>query len=122
MDYSLYRVLHLAAIFFVFAALGGQVLAHYSGSLSDRARKLAAMTHGIGLFVVLFAGFGLLKHVGLPHNPGAWPAWVWGKFAIWFLLGGLMVAVRKKSSLATLFWWGFPLLGAVAAYLAIYKP
>ena len=122
MSLEFYRILHLGGIFFVFASLGGVILAQRAGATSPAARKLAAITHGIALVVVIFAGFGLLKYVGLAHNPATWPLWVWGKFAIWLLLGAMLVLIRKMPQMSTLFWVGLPLLGMVSAWLAFYKP
>lgn len=122
MSPEIYKILHLGAIFFVFAAIGGMVLAHREGNVSPGARKLASITHGIALLVVLVAGFGLLKYVGLAHNPATWPLWVWGKFATWLLLGAALVLVRKKPHWTTLWWVGLPLLGMLNAWLAFVKP
>ena len=55
-------------------------------------------------------------------NPMTWPAWVWLKFLIWLALGGIVVAFRKAPQASTLLWWILPLLGGLAAYLALYKP
>ena len=117
-----YRILHLGAIFFVFASIGGMVLVHHAGNVTPAARKLASITHGIALLVVLVAGFGLFKYVGVAHNPATWPLWVWGKFVTWLLLGAALVLVRKKPHWTTLWWVGLPLLGMVNAYLAFFKP
>lgn len=122
MSTELYKILHLAGLFFVFASLGGAVLASQATSLPGGVRKLISITHGIALVVILFGGFGLLKYVGISHNPGTWPLWVWLKFAIWVFLGAALVLVRKNPRLSTLFWFGLPLLGAVGAYLAFAKP
>lgn len=122
MSTELYKILHLAGLFFVFAALGGAVLASQATGLSGGVRKLISITHGIALVVILFGGFGLLKYVSISHNPGTWPLWVWLKFAIWVFLGAALVLVRKNPRLSTLFWFGLPLLGAVAAWLAFAKP
>lgn len=122
MSQEFYKILHLGALFFVFASLGGMVLARKAGgTLPDPVRKLASITHGIAILVVLVAGFGLLKFIGL-SNPAVWPGWVWAKLAIWLFFGAALVLVRKKPSLFNLFWVGFPLLGVVAAWLAFAKP
>lgn len=122
MSPEIYRILHLGGIFFLFAALGGMVLAQRAGAVSPSTRKLASITHGIALVVILVAGFGLFKYVGVAHNPGTWPLWVWGKFAIWLLFGAALMLIRKKPQLSTLFWVGLPLLGMVSAWLAFFKP
>lgn len=122
MNPDIFRILHLGGIFFLFAAMGGAVLAYRTGPVPERTRKLAAMAHGIALLVILIAGFGLFKYVGVGHNPGTWPLWVWGKFVIWLAFGAALVVLRKKPQLATLMWVGLPLLGMVSAWLAFFKP
>ncbi len=122
MSTELYKILHLGSLFFVFASLGGMVLASRAGAVSAATRKLVAITHGVALFLVFFAGFGLLKFVQVSHNPATWPLWLWAKFAIWLFLGAALVLVRKKPQLSTFFWIGLPLLGFVGAWLAFYKP
>ena len=84
-------------------------------------RKLAGMTHGIALLVVLIAGFGGMARLGMP-NPAHWPQWVWIKALIWLILGGIIVLIRRAPQFNTLLWWLLPLLGAMAAWAAIYKP
>lgn len=125
MSYPAYKILHLLGVFLVFAALGGMTLFQMEVGRSaelwgGKARKLAGMTHGIALLLVLVTGFGALAKL----NPagGGIPTWVWGKLVIWLVLGGIVVLIRKAPRWAPFLWWGIPALGAVAAYLAIVKP
>ncbi len=50
------------------------------------------------------------------------PLWVWLKLVIWLLIGASIALIRRMPAQARVFWFAFPALGAVAAYLAIYKP
>lgn len=111
-SYPLYKVLHIAGVLFVMIALGGLVAAGRDGD-----RRRAGLTHGIGLVVILVTGFGLLARL-----QAGFPPWVWGKLVIWLLIGGAIAAIRRRPELARLWWITLPLLGAVAGYLAIYKP
>ncbi len=122
MSPEFYKILHLGGLFFVFAAIGGVVLASRVGALSPAAKKLASITHGVALLVIFVAGFGMLKYVGVAHNPGTWPGWLWAKFAAWLLLGAALVLVRKKPDLSLVWWIGLPLVGFAGAWLALYKP
>ncbi|HSL81477.1 MAG TPA: hypothetical protein VLF66_01795 [Thermoanaerobaculia bacterium] len=124
MSLAAYKLLHVAGAVFLFAALGGSVLVHWSGGASDRARKVAGITHGLALLLVAVAGFGALaRFMGDATNQlSYWEFWLWGKILIWFLLGGAPFLLRKKPQLAGVFWWLLPLLGAAAAWLALYKP
>ncbi|HEY0511202.1 MAG TPA: hypothetical protein VGH73_04825 [Thermoanaerobaculia bacterium] len=116
-----YRVIHIVGVLFVFASLGALMLASREGIERGNGRKLAGITHGIALLLVLVTGFGALARLGL-SNPGVWPMWVWLKALIWLALGGVIVLIRRAPQLGTLLWWLLPLLGGAAAYLAIYKP
>jgi hypothetical protein len=121
MSLAAFKVLHLLGIVLTFSALGALWVAA-APQEQGGARRLAGMTHGVGLLLVLFAGFGLLGALGLGHNPAGWPLWLWLKLVIWLALGAAVVVLRRAPGLRGLLWWGLPLLGAAAAYLAFYKP
>ena len=65
--------------------------------------------------------FGALARLGLT-SLDLIPAWVWWKLVLWVLLGAAPFVLRKKAGLAGIFWWLLPVLGAAAAWLALYKP
>jgi hypothetical protein len=121
MSYQAYKVIHILAVLFVFASLGALMLASREGVERGNGRKLAGLTHGIALLLVLIAGFGTAARLGLP-NPGAWPMWLWIKLTIWIVLGGVTVLIRRAPQLGTLLWWLLPLLGGIAAWAAVFKP
>ncbi len=124
MSLAAYKVLHLLGVFFLFTALGGaaaaQMAVRAGAAGADRIRKLAGATHGIALLLILIAGFGALSSLGAMQT--GIPGWAWGKVGIWVLLGASPFILRKAPRFALLFWWLLPFLGAVAAYLALYKP
>jgi hypothetical protein len=121
-SYPVYRVVHLFGIFLLFVVLAGMAWgagrARAEGVISRRA---AMILHGISLFIVLLGGFGLLARIGVMHGMD-WPGWVWAKLAIWLLLGAAVVVPARKPA------WGggllllLPVLGGLAAWLAIFKP
>lgn len=121
MSFAAYKVIHILAVLFVFASLGALMLAAREGVERGNGRKLAGMTHGIALLLVLVAGFGALARLGL-SNPAAWPMWVWIKALVWLVLGGVIVLIRRSPQLGTLLWWLIPLLGGIATWAAVYKP
>lgn len=109
-----YKVVHILAVLLVFVAFGAM--------LGDGTRRrLASSTHGIGMLLALITGFGMLARLGI-HGPGSWPLWVWLKLVVWLILGASMALVKKNPKSAKALWWLLPLVGAAAAYLAIYKP
>lgn len=122
MSLAAYKVLHLLSAFLLFAALGGFTLSALARRGGDReqGRSLAAASHGIALVLLLITGFGGLARLAI-SNPALWPGWVWAKVVIWLLLGAA-VMVRRFPGAASFLWWLWPLLGGVAAWLALYKP
>lgn len=120
MPYEVYKLLHFFGIFLVFGALGGQLFFVINGGAKDTAvgRGLLAATHGLGLLAVLVGGFGM--HAKL-HIDG-FPGWFLGKLAVWLVLGGLIAVGWRAPKLAKPLFLGLPVLGLIAAWLAVYKP
>lgn len=120
MPYELYKIVHLLSAFLLFAVAGGVALYAANGGTKEAnaLRKLVGILHGIALLGLLVAGFGLLARLGI----GGIPGWVWAKLAVWLVIGGIATLPYKKPELGRLLLWLLPVLGAVAAYLAVYKP
>ena len=78
-----YKLIHLLGVFLLLSGLGGGAVLVMSSSANAGARKLCSMAHGIGLLLILVAGFGQLARLDLP----GWPLWVWLKIGIWVALG-----------------------------------
>lgn len=121
MPITFYTILHIAGIIMVFMPLAA-IIQHISsgGDKSDNPRrKQIAITHGIGVLLILISGFGMLAKLGI-HWP--WPGWVFVKFGIWLLLSALIgLAYRFKKSAEKL-WLGLILIGVVAAVFGLSKP
>lgn len=120
MSYPFYKVIHIISILCLFTGLVGLWgLAAAGGTVPRKWRMSMSILHGIGLLGLLVSGFGMLAKLGfmahLPH-------WVYGKLAIWLVLGGTLALARRRASLGTLLLVGWIALGGLAAYLAIYKP
>lgn len=119
MSFDFYKLLHFLGIFMVFSALGGQIVQALNGGDAKQmpGRKWMAVFHGLGLLIVLVAGFGMIAKAGY-----GFPGWVIGKLVVWVALGGIGAVVARKRNLAGLIWVVVLLLGLIAAYLAHYKP
>lgn len=113
MSYEFYKVLHLTGLVTLFAALGALSI------VAAGRRKPFAILHGIGAVILLVAGFGLLARLQLMQNLGLW---VYGKIAIWLVLGTTPVILRRKPNLALATLMVSLVLGVIAACLAIFKP
>ena len=114
--YDIYKITHMLGLMILFMSLGGLALHHANGGEKTHpARKRLAISHGIGLFLILLGGFGMAARLGLRFP---FPAWMIAKILIWIVLGGSIAFVRKKPVLV----WLCVTLGATAACFAIYKP
>lgn len=119
-SYETYKILHLLGLTLVILSLGG-ILVHVingGSKASNTFRKGIMITHGVGLLLLLVAGFGMLVRIGI-HSV---PAWVGGKLVIWLALGAFVGVAYKSQSLARKLWIVVPVLVVLAAYLAIAKP
>lgn len=115
---QVYNVAHVLGAFLLMTGLGGLAVHALAGdSGSDRARKISAMAHGIGLLLILVAGFGQLARLG-----AGFEGWVWAKIVLWLLLGGAGFMMRRSPKLASLMLLLAPLLGGVATWLGVFKP
>lgn len=119
MSYQFYKLFHILGILLAFGALSGFALHAANGGTKDsnRMRAAAGMAHGIGLLIVLVAGFGLLARLDLGFS-----GWVWAKLLIWLLFGAGIALPYRKPEWAKALFFVWPVLGAVGAYLAINKP
>jgi uncharacterized membrane protein SirB2 len=119
MSYEIYKILHLLGLTLVVLSLGGIIVHTINGGskATNAFRKGAVITHGVGLLLLLVAGFGMLARLGIHSFPG----WVVGKVIIWLALGAF-VAFAYKQNLARKLWFAVPVLVVIAATLAITKP
>jgi hypothetical protein len=122
-SYEAYKVLHLLGVVCVFAALGG--VAVHAGNGGQRQgnalRRVISGLHGLGLLVIIVAGFGLLARLELVS--AGLPMWAYGKLALWLVAGALLaIPYRRPAAARGTLMIGLPLLGAIAAWLAVYKP
>ncbi len=120
--YTAYKVVHLFGMFMLFSVLGGIALhAMNGGTKRDNVgRKLVAVLHGVSLLVILIGGFGMLARLGIVQ--GGLPGWVIAKLAIWFALPFLGMVPYRRPATAKWVLVALPVVGGLAAWIAIYKP
>lgn len=117
---SVYKFIHIAGVLMILFSLGGVVMHVANGGSRDYAfRKVVALTHGIGMLLVLVAGFGMLARLGI-HWP--WPGWITVKLLLWLVFGAALGLIYRFAHHARLLWWILLVLGFLAAYMAIFKP
>jgi len=118
MPITLYNFIHIVGLVMIFSALGGAAtFAGNGGSKENNTwRKKIAIAHGVGLFLMLLGGFGMLAKLQI-HFP--WPGWVTAKVIIWLFLGGCIALSYRKPVIS--FWLAIA-AGSAAAFLALWKP
>jgi hypothetical protein len=121
--YQFYNVVHIVGIVLVMSALGGTALHALNGGTrqNNRARGLVAGLHGTGVLLILVGGFGMLARLGFRHG-AMFPGWLWVKLAVWVTVAALLFIPYRRPALARPIYLSLPLLGGLAAYMAIYKP
>lgn len=123
LSHQFYNVTHVVGIILLMAALGGAALhAMTRGANGDpSARRLLAAMHGVGVLLILVGGFGMLARIGAMHGAG-FPGWVWVKLVVWGVLAAAIAIPPRRPGLARPLLLALPILGGIAAYMAIYKP
>jgi hypothetical protein len=127
-SYQFYKVAHIVGLILVMSALGATALHAINGGTrqTNRARGLVAALHGIGVLVILVAGFGMLARLGVlagkQPGAGALSGWIIAKIVIWVLVAAALMIPYRRPSFARPLYLLLPVLGGAAAYLAIYKP
>ena len=119
MSLEVYKLIHIIGIGMIFLSMGGMSMhALVGGEKQNDWRKPAIIGHGVGMFLILLAGFGMLARLGI-HWP--WPTWVILKLVIWFVLGGSVALLYRSQGLNRLVWFGSLFALLAAGYLAIFK-
>lgn len=134
MSYSTYKILHLFGLMLVFLSLGGLTIQALStpalptgegdgdaagGAVAPKppAKAVLFAMHGVGMLLLLVAGFGILAKLKL-----GFPAWVHPKLLIWLILGAAPVIAKKAPPARVPLLFVVSLLGLAAAYLGVMKP
>jgi hypothetical protein len=120
MSYFTYKFLHLIGVFMLLFSLGSLIVSR-SLSLTERSpwSKTLSAINGIGLLIVLIAGFGLLARLGIAFP---WQGWVFLKIFIWILLAFIASIVARHPASGRVLWWVTLFIASAAAWLASFKP
>ncbi len=123
LPYAFYKLVHILGIALALVSLGGfAVHALHGGAKSDnRARTLLIAMHGVGAFLILLGGFGLLARLNFPHGE-PFPGWLWVKLIVWLAVAAIVMLPYRKPNAARPMLLALPLLAVTAALMAVYKP
>jgi hypothetical protein len=115
--YETYKLLHLVGLILVFLGFGGLLLG--SRDADAPPSRMAMILHGVGMLVMLVAGFGVLARMSISWP---WPGWVFAKFGAWLLIGALPVLYKRRLVPSIVVLVFAIAIGATAAWIAINKP
>lgn len=114
-----YKVLHLSGVFLVLLSLGSLIAIGALGDSAARWKRLFSALNGIGLLLIVVAGFGLLARLGASWP---WQGWVFVKLLIWLFFGASLTLVDRLKERALVLWWAALAAAICAAYLGVFKP
>lgn len=119
MSYEFYKILHVLGIVLVFMALGAQAFHGANGGTkqTNKVRGMVMATHGVGVVLLLVAGFGMLAKV--QSMSAGLPGWLHPKLLIWVLIGAAPAILNRKPEWGKILWFALPLLAVGAAYFGI---
>lgn len=116
MTLELYKVLHITGLALLMLGLGALLVGP-----PQENRRMGMMLHGIGLIVMLVAGFGAMAKKGI-MGPDEWPGYLIAKMGLFVVLGVLPLLVRKDLVPRGFGWIVAALLVFGAAWLALVQP
>ena len=116
MPANFYSLLHLIGVLMVFIGNGSLIGLAISKVENPEVKKLGAITSGIGLVLLLVAGFSLIAKLGYSYTS----TWIVVKMIIWLLLGSLVAFINRKPEWAKLLWWITLLLGLIAVLMVYF--
>jgi hypothetical protein len=110
MAYTTYQIIHLVGLAALAIGMGGMLA-------NGNNRKLFAIWQGVGLLVVLVAGFGMLAKgkLGMPHFAIV-------KTILWVVVAALPVILRKLKAPLSAGILAFLALVGILAWLGVTKP
>ena len=119
---NVYKLVHILGILLVFSSFGALVLHALNGGTkaTNSGRRLVTISYGLGLFLILLGGFGMLARLEIVQ--GGLPGWIGFKLAMWVAIGGLLALPYRVPDASRLLWLTGPLLGLLAAWAGLYKP
>lgn len=97
----------------IFMGYGALLARSMMKSEDVSVRKLGSITSGIGLVLVLIAGFGMVAKLGYSYSA----PWLIVKILVWVALGGMVSLINRKPEFAKALWWGILGLGLLAAVM-----
>lgn len=99
----IYNIIHIVGIIILFMGFAYGMKSWTKG---------AAISHGLGLLLILISGFGLISK---KYN-NEFHTWVFVKLAIWLALGASLTLIKRQKVTGIAAWALLVSLGAAAAW------
>ena len=120
MRYAIYRPCHFLGIFLVLTSIAFIAYRYFGEGMSDeefkKHKRFVMMTHGIGLFLAMLGGMGLMKAQGAAAH--GMPAWIMIKRGGWTVFAVAPVAFRFFPKAPKLIFFAYVFLAVSAGWLA----
>ena len=94
MSYNFYNILHLSSLMALVLILGALWGLYTHENYNKKMRKLLLALHGLFMFLIFLAGFGLIAKIKLASP---WPFWIYIKIMIWVFLGAMPFVIKKSA-------------------------
>lgn len=115
MSYNFYLFLHLFAALLVVLGYGALLARAILAPENKPMRVKGAILSGIGLLLLLVAGFGMQAKLGI-----GWPVWFIAKIVLWVLLGAALSLINKKPAWNCGLWVAIIAIVGLAAWLGVF--
>ncbi|MCC6784995.1 MAG: hypothetical protein IT457_19260 [Planctomycetes bacterium] len=118
MSYATYKLVHFVGLALLLLGVGALHLLRDEQAGPLRKAKLL---HGIGLFLMLVGGFGMMARLGI-GGPSSWQPWLYAKLAIWTLVGFVPIAWKRNWVRGNALLLATAVAVALSAASALFKP
>lgn len=120
MSSQFYHWLHFVGILLLFSSLGAQALYVAQGGTKAAwaYRRPMAILHGIGMALVLIAGFGLMARYKFTFGD---QPWIILKLVIWLILGLFQTIIWKFGRKNLNMFYLLVVLGSLAVYSVVFR-
>ena len=94
MSYNFYSILHFTSLTALSLTLGALWGLYTHENYNKKIKTLLLAFHGIIMFLIFLAGFGLIAKIKLSWP---WPSWIYAKLIIWLFLGAMPFFIKKSG-------------------------
>ncbi|MCY4321291.1 MAG: hypothetical protein OXC37_02655 [Bdellovibrionaceae bacterium] len=94
MSYNFYSILHFSSITALSLILGALWTLYIYKDYNKKTRRLLLSFHGITMFLIFLAGFGLIAKLKIAWP---WPFWIYAKLILWLFLAITPIFLKKSG-------------------------